>query len=127
MARVLGTLTALLTLVGPLELVLAESKSPRQIAQEAFPSVVLLLMQDRNGQPTALGSGFVLRDGLVVTNLHVISGAASGYCKLVGKSMKYEIAGNGSCGHITRLGNFSRNRSEGSPVGNWRQRPNRCG
>ncbi len=72
---------------------LAQSKSPRQIAQEVFPSVVLLVMQDSSGQPTSLGSGFVLRDGIVATNHHVITGAASGYCRVVGKSMKYEIAG----------------------------------
>lgn len=72
---------------------LSESKSPRQIAQEAFPSVVLLVMQDANGQPITLGSGFVLQDGLVATNHHVISGTASGYCKLVGKNVTYAISG----------------------------------
>jgi S1-C subfamily serine protease len=72
---------------------ISESKSARQIAQEAFPSVVLLVMQDSNGQPTSLGSGFVLRDGIVATNHHVITGAASGYCRVVGKNMKYEVAG----------------------------------
>jgi S1-C subfamily serine protease len=70
----------------------AQTKPPRQIAQEAFASVVLLVMQDSNGQPTSFGSGFVLRDGLVATNNHVISGAASGYCKLVGRKMTYAIA-----------------------------------
>ena len=50
-------------------------------------------MQDKNGQPTALGSGFVLRDGLVITNRHVIAGAAGGYSKLVRKSAKYRITG----------------------------------
>lgn len=69
------------------------TKSPRQIAQEAFPSVALLVMQDSHGQPTLLGSGFVLWEGLVVTNRHVIAGASSGYCKLVGQSAKYEITG----------------------------------
>ena len=68
-----------------------QPKSPRQIAQEAFPSVVLLVLELSEGQ--SLGSGFVLRDGLVVTNYHVIRGAERGYCGLVGKQMKYEIAG----------------------------------
>jgi S1-C subfamily serine protease len=71
----------------------AQSKSARQIAQEAFPSVALLVMQDSTGQPTSLGSGFVLRDGLVVTNRHVIAGSARGYARLVGKNAKYEVAG----------------------------------
>jgi S1-C subfamily serine protease len=68
-------------------------KTPREIAQEAFPSVVILVLQDSKGQPTSLGSGFVLRDGLVVTNRHVIEGAASGYSRIVGASTKYTIAG----------------------------------
>jgi S1-C subfamily serine protease len=46
-----------------------------------------------NGQPTSFGSGFILRDGLVATNYHVISGATSGYCKVVGSKTTYEIAG----------------------------------
>jgi len=76
-----------------IQLAAAQSKPARQIAQEAFPSVALLVMQDGRGQPTALGSGFVLRDGLVATNRHVIVGAASGYAKPVGTDAKYEIAG----------------------------------
>jgi S1-C subfamily serine protease len=84
---------ALAALFGSAEIGLAQPKSPRQIAREAFPSVVLLVMQDSNGEPTLLGSGFVLRDGLVATNYHVISGGTSGYCRLVGKSVAYAIAG----------------------------------
>ena len=93
MARSILLIPVLLAIIGSTQLGLSQSKSPRQIAQEAFPSVVLLVMQDSNGQPTSLGSGFVLRDGIVATNHHVITGAPSGYCKVVGKNMKYEIAG----------------------------------
>src|SRR5690349_2048805 len=93
MARSTAVLIVLFAVVASVQRGTSQSKSPRQIAQDAFPSVVLLVMQDANGQPTALGSGFVLRDGLVVTNYHVISGAASGYSRLVGKNMKYKIAG----------------------------------
>jgi hypothetical protein len=71
----------------------AQPKPARQIAKEAFPSVVLVVMEDSHGQTTSLGSGFVLRDGQVVTNRHVISGAASGYVRLVDKDKEYEIAG----------------------------------
>ncbi|HUO29743.1 MAG TPA: serine protease [Bryobacteraceae bacterium] len=53
----------------------------------------MLVMQDVGGEPTALGSGFVLRGGLIVTNCHVIAGAARGYVRLVGKDAKYAIQG----------------------------------
>lgn len=95
---------------------IAQSKNARQIAQGTFPSVVLLVMQDAGGQTVSLGSGFVVRgaesgqgsiprdlgtgmtstsgsQGLVATNYHVISEAASGYAKLVGQTPKYGIAG----------------------------------
>ncbi|RKU26276.1 hypothetical protein C6499_13535 [Candidatus Poribacteria bacterium] len=50
-------------------------------------------MEDANGQPLSLGSGFFARDGQVATNLHVVEGAARGYAKLVGKETKFNIEG----------------------------------
>ena len=69
------------------------ARSARDIAQKTFPSVVMLVMRDSHGQPTALGSGFFVKQDIVATNLHVIEGAASGYVKIVGKKPKYDIAG----------------------------------
>jgi S1-C subfamily serine protease len=68
-------------------------QSARVIAQKTFPSVVLIVMQDANGQAVSLGSGFFVRDGILATNLHVIEGAARGYAKLVGQETKYAIDG----------------------------------
>jgi hypothetical protein len=65
----------------------------REIARKAFPSVVLLLMEDAGGQPLSLGSGFFVRPKIVVTNVHVVKGAAMGYAKLVGQQEKYPVAG----------------------------------
>lgn len=50
-------------------------------------------MEDANGQPLSLGSGFLVRDGEIASNLHVVEGAASGYAKLVDQKTKYEIEG----------------------------------
>jgi S1-C subfamily serine protease len=50
-------------------------------------------MQDVNGQPLSLGSGFFVRDGEIASNLHVVEGAARGYTKLVGQKTKYDIQG----------------------------------
>ncbi len=65
----------------------------REIAQRTFPSVVLLLTQDAQGQPLALGSGFFVRPGIIATNVHVIEGAARGWAKVVGQSTRSEIEG----------------------------------
>ena len=71
----------------------ANAESPREIAQKAFPSTVLLVMEDSHGQPLSLGSGFVVTDQIVASNLHVVEGASGGYAKLVNQSSKFEIEG----------------------------------
>jgi S1-C subfamily serine protease len=61
--------------------VTADSKS--QISQESLPdlirrvkpSVVSVLTYDAKGEPLISGSGFFIRPGEVVTNVHVIRGA----------------------------------------------------
>ena len=71
----------------------ANAQTPQQIAKKAFGSTVLLVMEDANGQPISLGSGFFVRNGQIATNLHVVEGAARGYGKLVGQKTKYDIEG----------------------------------
>jgi len=67
--------------------------SPREIAKRVSPSVVLLVMEDSNGQPQAMGSGFVIKDGIVATNLHVVEGASRGYAKVADRNDKFNISG----------------------------------
>ena len=69
------------------------AQSARQLAQNTFPSVVLLVMQDASGQPVSLGSGFFVGDGVIATNLHVVRGASAGQGKLVGQAKTYSIGG----------------------------------
>jgi S1-C subfamily serine protease len=71
----------------------AEAETPQQIAKKVFPSVVLLVMEDSNGQPMSLGSGFFVREGVIASNLHVVEGATRGYAKVVGQKIKYNIEG----------------------------------
>ena len=64
------------------------AQTAQEIAKKAFGSTVLLVMEDANGQPLSLGSGFFVRDGEIASNLHVVEGAARGYAKLVGQKTK---------------------------------------
>lgn len=81
---------ALLTLVGATS---AHAQTAQEIAKKAFGSTVLLVMEDANGQPLSIGSGFFVRDGEVASNLHVVEGAARGYAKIIGQKAKYDIEG----------------------------------
>ena len=72
---------------------LVHGQTPQEIARKAFGSVVLLVMQDSNSQPTSLGSGFFVRKGIVATNVHVVGTASGGYAKLVGKGAKFGVEG----------------------------------
>ena len=71
----------------------ANAQTAQQIAQNAFGSTVLLVMEDANGQPVGLGSGFFVRPNQIATNLHVVEDAARGYAKLVGRQTKHDIVG----------------------------------
>ena len=64
---------------------LAHAQTVQEIARSALHSTVLLVMEDANGQPLSLGSGFFVRDGEIASNLHVVEGAARGYAKLIGQ------------------------------------------
>ena len=78
-------------------------QSPREIARTAFKSVVILEMNDPNGQPVSLGSGFFIADSIIATNAHVIKGAYSGTAKLVGDTQKLQIAGTVAINYRTDL------------------------
>ena len=69
------------------------AQTAQEIAKKAFGSTVLLVMEDGNGRPLSLGSGFFVRNGEIASNLHVVEGAARGYAKLVGEKTKYDIEG----------------------------------
>ncbi|HVS83949.1 MAG TPA: S1C family serine protease [Pyrinomonadaceae bacterium] len=53
----------------------------REIAKKALQAVVVIVTEDSNGKPLALGSGFQVRPGIVATNYHVIKGARSARAK----------------------------------------------
>jgi hypothetical protein len=67
--------------------------SPQDVARNLFPKTVMLTMKDSQGRPTALGSGFIIPKGYIVTNFHVVEGASSGFIKRAGDRTKYRITG----------------------------------
>ncbi|MBN1515792.1 serine protease [Candidatus Sumerlaeota bacterium] len=82
-----------LALLGLLAAHSVHAQTAQELAKNAFNSTVLLVMEDANGQPLSLGSGFFVRDGEIASNLHVVEGAARGYAKLIGQTTKYDIEG----------------------------------
>lgn len=69
------------------------AQSPRELAKLGFKSVVLLAMNDSNGQPLCIASGFFVSEDIVATNAHVIEDAGSGSAKLVGQEQTFQILG----------------------------------
>jgi S1-C subfamily serine protease len=65
--------------------------SARQIARRTFPSVVVLVTEDRGGDKY-LGSGFFVADGVVATNYHVIKGATKIVARRVGQKHVYHVS-----------------------------------
>lgn len=67
-------------------LAIAQSALPRKdipaIAKAANGAIVSIVMSDKDGRPIAQGSGFLVsKDGIIVTNYHVISEGSSAIVK----------------------------------------------
>jgi len=64
------------------------------LVKRVKPSVVAIATYDANGEPLMTGSGFFLRPGQVVTNLHVVRGAVKAEIKtLDGKGKVFPVTG----------------------------------
>jgi len=65
-----------------------------ELVKRVKPAVVAIATYDADGEPVMTGSGFFLRPGEVVTNLHVIRGAKRCEVKtLDGKGKVFNVAG----------------------------------
>ena len=64
------------------------------LVKRVKPSVVAIATYDASGEPLMTGSGFFLRSGQVVTNLHVVRGAVKAEIKtLDGKGKVFPVNG----------------------------------
>ena len=72
---------------------MVRAQTAMNVAKKAFPSVVMIVMEDANRQPNAIGSGFFVAEGVVASNFHVVEGGAGGFVKIIGDKTKYEIEG----------------------------------
>lgn len=72
-------------------LTIAQSQTPREVAQKTLPSVVLIIGESNKGKAISLGSGFFVREDIIATNNHVIEGASSLYAKIRGSNKFYAL------------------------------------
>jgi len=72
----------------------SQTESLPDLIRRVKPSVVSVLTYDAKGEPLISGSGFFIRPGEVVTNMHVIKGAQRVEIHtLEGKGRTYPVAG----------------------------------
>lgn len=64
-----------------------------EIAKTGIQSTVSVIALDNISQPLGFGSGFILDNELIVTNVHVIEGSNSAYVLLEGQTKKYPVNG----------------------------------
>lgn len=64
-----------------------------EIAKTSIKSTVSIIALDNMGQPLGHGSGFILDNELIVTNVHVLEGCVSAYVLLDGQGKKYKVSG----------------------------------
>ena len=68
-----------------------QAQTAREIARNAFPSVVVVIAENAKGRPVSFGSGFFITEDLVATCYHVIKGSSRVSVRIVGHKEVYEV------------------------------------
>ncbi len=63
------------------------------IAENTLKNTVSITMLDKDRNPLSLGSGVIIDNGVIVTNIHVINGASFGYITMDNTDRQIEIEG----------------------------------
>ncbi len=63
------------------------------IAENTLKNTVSITMLDEDRNPLSLGSGVIIDNGVIVTNIHVINGASFGYITMDNTDRQIEIEG----------------------------------
>ncbi len=83
-------LIILLGLVTPLTIF---GQAATEIAKAGIKSTVSIVALDKIAQPLSYGSGFIIDNETIVTNVHVIEGSNSAYVLMNGQEKKYSVSG----------------------------------
>tara|TARA_B100000989_G_scaffold294548_1_gene273865 strand:+ start:1985 stop:2998 length:1014 start_codon:yes stop_codon:yes gene_type:complete len=86
-------MSKIITIIFALSFSIINANASVEVAKKIFPSTVLIVMEDNQGIILGYGSGFLVKENIVVTNHHVINGAKSGYVKFINEDEIYEIEG----------------------------------
>ncbi len=78
--------------VAPLPTISDAPLAPEAIAKRSLPSVILLVVNDKDAQPLAMGSGFVVKEEIIATNYHVIAGGGSALVTVPGVDKPLAVA-----------------------------------
>lgn len=70
-----------------------DGQSAIEIAKKGINSTVSIVVSDKNLQPLGYGSGFIIDDEFVATNVHVIEGGSSAYVLKNGEQKRYAVSG----------------------------------
>lgn len=64
-----------------------------EIARIGIQSTVSIISLDKISQPLGFGSGFIVDDGLIITNVHVVEGSSAVYVLKNNEQTKYKVDG----------------------------------
>ena len=70
---------------------IVHAKTISEIYRESRESIALLVTYDPNGMALSIGSGFFVEKNKLLTNHHVIQGAASAIIRTIGSNTQHNV------------------------------------